>query len=135
MMDRDYATRAALSSSITLGEAGSEELMHRPQPAALVEQRVAEVPGLDAAVAGNVLGHLLQPPALLVGEAACPLSRALSREGSGGGFLLCEPRLEVGSDALRVGHQLVFLLHRAAHQWDGVGQDAPPVGSVSEPEA
>ena len=60
-----------------------------------------------------MLGHLLQPPALLVGE-------RLAR-----GLLLRHPRLEVGGHALGVRHQLVLLVHGVAHQRDEVGEDAP----------
>ena len=45
-----------------------QTVMHLTQPAALVERRVAEVVRFDPEVGRDVFGHLLQPPALLVGE-------------------------------------------------------------------
>ena len=55
----------------------------------------------------------------------CSSVNALARR-----LLLRHPRLEVGGNALGVGHQLVFLVHGVAHERDEVGEDASGAGAL-----
>src|SRR5689334_3337659 len=92
--------------------------MHPPKPAALIERRVVKVLCIDTEVASNVLGDLLEPPPLLVGESLA------------GRLLLRHPCLEVRGNTFRIRHQLVLLMHRKTHQRYQIGEDAPTVCSL-----
>ena len=99
----------------------AEKLMHSAEAAFGVEGGVFEVVDIDAEVGGDVVADHFQPVLLFGGEAGCYLPFDGLR--ANGGLLLRQPGLEVGGDALGVGHEFVFLVHGETHQADEVGED------------